>query len=184
MDHDVNYLRSLIDYDDTTGSMFWKARSLEHFASGTVGQVSSWNRRYAGKPVGRVSAGYVQTMVLGQRVMVHRLAWMVYYNRPIPKGAQIDHINGNKTDNRIMNLRLCSGSQNQSNIERRRAGIRGAHYHKGSGKWQASIKIHLGSYDTQQEAASAFEAIAKKLQGEFYLPNGKRVSVRGGPKPL
>jgi hypothetical protein len=184
-DPDISRLRDFVEYTPETGILTWKHRDHTHFKSGLLRDANAWNSKYAGKPVGRILAkGYMQTAIFGERLMVHRLAWMLFHGKKIPDGAQIDHINGNKIDNRIENLRLCVPSQNSHNTEKSRDALRGAHFHKATGKWQASIKIHLGTYDTEEEAANAYEKLAKTLQGEFYLPNGKRVNVRGGTKSL
>lgn len=119
-------------------------------------------------------------MVTTERCMVHRLAWMLFHGVRIPEGAQIDHINGEKSDNRIDNLRLCTISQNMQNREYSKSGMRGAVFHKSTGKWQASLRVHLGTFATQEEAANAYELAAKKLHQEFYLAGGKRISISGG----
>lgn len=181
--YDVEVLRSLVDYDPITGILRWKRRGPEHFSNGLPRNANAWNSKYAGAQVGRVLAqGYMQTMIMQERVMVHRLAWMLYHGKRLPDGAQIDHVNGNKADNRIENLRICTPSQNQSNAAKKHTSLlRGAHFHKATGKWQTSLKIHLGTYDSADEAAAAFESVAKRLQEDFYLPNGRRINVRGGP---
>lgn len=113
--------------------------------------------------------------------MAHRAAWCHYTGQPIPDGQYIDHVNGDRGDNRAANLRLASPAQNQMNIETQIGSVRGAVFHKQTRKWQASIRIHLGSFDTAEEATSAYEAAAAKLHGEFYLPSGRRAHVRRVP---
>lgn len=92
-----------------------------------------------------------------------------------PKGKQVDHINGDRLDNRRFNLRICSKTENSFNIATRKGTISG---HKGvtrtpKGKWQAyvtayKIKHYLGTFETKEEAISAREAGAQKYHGEFY----------------
>lgn len=95
-----------------------------------------------------------------------------------PMGRQIDHINGNGLDNRRANLRWATKSQqgqNSSASRANRSGFKGV-YLKTAGRWAATIKkdrktIHIGYFDTPQEAARAYDARAVELFGEFARPN-------------
>lgn len=118
-------------------------------------------RRGEDKPSGRIATkGYRQICVAGKRYMAHRLAWL-YMHGEWPT-LQLDHINRNKDDNRIANLREVDNKQNQENVEMwntNRTGFRGVSSAKG-GKFQADIKIngkskYLGLFKTLEEAASA-----------------------------
>lgn len=93
----------------------------------------------------------------------HRLAWL-YVHGSWPDG-QIDHINGDKLDNRISNLRVATTSQNKQNMRKARSdsrsGLIGASWHTKSNKWRAAIQIdgkkkHLGYFDTPEEAHQVF----------------------------
>jgi len=87
----------------------------------------------------------------------------------------IDHINGNRLDNRRTNLRLCSNRQNQQNRARpsnNTSGFKGVVWNKKSKKWQSGIKInskqvHLGLFNDKFEAHNAYYEAAKKYFGEF-----------------
>jgi hypothetical protein len=92
------------------------------------------------------------------------------------KGQQIDHINGNKLDNRKCNLRIADASLNQANSKLRSTnttGYRGVQYKKDRKKcWYATIKhnykvICLGYFETKKEAGLAYNEKAKELFGEF-----------------
>lgn len=83
----------------------------------------------------------------------------------------IDHINGIKSDNRICNLRPATRSQNGANRVAIR-GMKGAFFHKSSGKWSAQIskenkKMHLGLFDTEGEAHEAYKEASLRMHGEF-----------------
>ena len=105
----------------------------------------------------------------------------IYMHRVItnvPKGKQVDHINGNTLDNRRENLRTCTRSQNQMNRGRtknNKSGYKGIYYAKDKPRfkpWQAQIKhnkktIYLGYYKTKEEAALAYNKKAIELFGEY-----------------
>lgn len=172
-------LRQLLDYCPDTGALTWKARGPDFFVGHATGNATAWNKRYAGKTAfaDRRDRNYSTSTILGKRVMAHRVAWCHFHNSTIPDGMLIDHINGDTHDNRIANLRMASARQNAVNVRNHRKGLRGAAFHKPTGKWQASIRMHLGTYETEEEAAAAYEFMAAKIHGDFYLPNGKRITV-------
>jgi hypothetical protein len=95
------------------------------------------------------------------------------------EAAIIDHVNGNKLDNRACNLRYADKSQNMCNRGKTRgntSGYKGVVLHRQSGKWRAYIKKdykqhYLGIYETREQAASAYNAAAIRLHGEFALLN-------------
>jgi hypothetical protein len=90
-----------------------------------------------------------------------------------PPGMVADHINRNKLDNRRENLRWATKSQNGANAVSRsnRSGYRGVHQKRGSKKFQAIITLHLGTFDTPEEAALAYDDKARDLWGEFAQTN-------------
>ena len=92
-----------------------------------------------------------------------------------PKGYQVDHINGDRFDNRRSNLRLCTVSQNCANRTSRikpRSGYRGITWHPTTQKWRACIKVNqkkisLGLYFDIKQAALAYNEAAQKHFGSF-----------------
>jgi hypothetical protein len=108
--------------------------------------------------------GYVVISLLGcKAVKAHRLAWLLHYGS-WPE-HDLDHINGDRADNRIQNLRLSVGSLNAQNQRRPRSdnksGCLGVSWSKVAQKWTARIKIgskykHLGLFLTVEEASSAY----------------------------
>lgn len=98
---------------------------------------------------------------------------------PCPDGMFIDHINRNKLDNRKANLRIATRSQNNANrrsFKNSSSIYKGVHWNKKSGLWEAAIRknnrtITLGMYEDEIAAASAYNAYARKLWGEFAVLN-------------
>lgn len=118
------------------------------------------------------SSGYVQMWVDGKRVMLHRAMWE-HVNGAIPSGQEIDHVNGNRQDNRLVNLRLVTRKQNQENMRRApvtnvTSGVKGVSFYKTTGKWRAQIRhwnrsIHLGYFDSMIAAQAAYQQAAARL---------------------
>lgn len=106
----------------------------------------------------------------------------IYMHREIlnpPAGMEIDHINHDSLDNRRVNIRICTNSQNMMNGNSHKGSsskFKGVFWHKLRRKWQAQIRknykaIYLGYYDSEVEAARTYDRAAKDLFGEFAKPN-------------
>jgi hypothetical protein len=113
--------------------------------------------------------GYRLINVDGVLYRASRLAWLIVYGQwPV---NQVDHINGNRSDDRIANLRDVTNAENQHNAmvlrKNNRSGFHGVHFSKTERRWRAHItvgyrRIMLGRFKTAQEAKSAYmEAKAK-----------------------
>jgi hypothetical protein len=94
-----------------------------------------------------------------------------------PKGLVVDHINGNRLDNRKENLRVCTHAQNLMNRASKRK-FKGVRLREG-GRWQAAIRVGgvrhcLGGFETAEEAARAYDDAAVRLHGEFARLNFRR----------
>jgi hypothetical protein len=142
-------LKQILFYCAITGHFTWLKN---RFASkiGTIAGLTSDKFKY--KSIG----------INGSRYYAHRLAWLYVYGYFPDDG--IDHINGDKTDNRIANLRIANHSENAQNLnkyKRNTSGYTGVIWHKGANKWQARITvnhkmIHLGLFDTREESYAAY----------------------------
>jgi hypothetical protein len=128
----------------------------------------------SGKRTGSVAAkGYRLLHINNKYYMEHRIAWVVVYG-VIPLGMTIDHINGDKGDNRIANLRLATDSENSCYRPKKSnntSGCKGV-YQRENGKYRAVItskkqKISLGTFNTKEEAYAAYCEAARRLHGEF-----------------
>lgn len=117
--------------------------------------------------------GYWQIMVNYKNHTRHRLVW-IYHNGDIPEDKCIDHIDGNRANDDISNLRLANNAQNMINSDKPLSTnkYRGVSYCKRTEKYEAYIgknrkKIHLGRYETIEEALDARRKAEVDLYGEF-----------------
>jgi len=106
--------------------------------------------------------------------MIHQLVAREFLENPLNK-PNIDHIDNNKTNNNLNNLRVCNQSQNQGN-SRKRANAssiyKGVSWSKSEEKWKAQIQFdgrnkHLGSFNNEREAARTYNEAAKELFQDF-----------------
>lgn len=160
MDLPQETIKELFAYSPETGS-FIRQKVLRKV-----------HQRLVGKPSGHLNKalGYVTMHVLGKNRLAHRLAWIYVYG-PIPAGSTIDHVNGDRADNRISNLRLATHEENLQNSKRRRdnsSGVKGVSFDRFRGQWMAYVsKTKLGRFDTLFEAACARKSATLKAFGEF-----------------
>jgi len=155
-----------------SGNAYWKQRPEHHFPKGWS---STWNKRYSGKKAGTISAYQYLRCAFDKSVYpIHRLMWYVH-NGGIPAGYEIDHINGNRQDNRLKNLRLVTDHQNAMNkgmSKRNTSGITGVYWHVTRKKWMAKIRVNdkllsLGQYSKKDEAISARKQAEETYFGKF-----------------
>lgn len=152
----IDQLRSLVTYDDKTGSVKW-------ISGQRVG-------REAGC---RLSGGYRIIGICGTLILARRVAWALFHGEwPV---SQIDHANGDPSDNRLCNLRPSTQVENRQNSRRRNdasSGFKGVVWSKDHNKWRAYIgprgKVkHLGYFDDPAVAHAAYTASAAEMYGEF-----------------
>lgn len=148
-------LKEIIEYNPETGFM---------------------RNKRSNKPTGNSSdsSGYKMIGILGKVYRVHRIAWMLVHGDDMPD--YIDHINGDKTDDRISNLRPATNSQNMCNTGKRAdntSGYKGVCFHNQRKKWMARINLNnkqvsLGLYSTREQASSAYKLAAYMFYGEYF----------------
>jgi|SRR3990172_7952394 len=153
----LNDLRKMINYDHETGYMTRVKDDKKH-------KSIKCNSGHIQKD------GYLAIYVGGKTYLSHRLAWL-YFHGELPKGV-IDHIDGNKLNNSIVNLRDVDRSGNAQNQRRAQArnkcGLLGASFEKGANKWRSEIvvrgkRFNLGRYATAQLAHQAYVEAKRKL---------------------
>lgn len=118
---------------------------------------------------------YTHTFYARKRIN-NKLVSMQNYLLGVSSPLRVDHIDGNGLNNQRNNLRVCTHRQNMLNVGKRRINptskYLGVHYDKSRGRWMVSIGInykcvHIGRYDSEIEAALAYNEAAKKHHGEF-----------------
>lgn len=151
-------LREILTYNPETGQFVWRL-SVSRF----IGKTAGYKQR----------SGYIVININYTLFYAHRLAWLYMTSEWPPE--LIDHINGDKSDNRWSNLRLANKSQNAANtklLSTNKSGKRGVSWDKINEKWVAQIRSDgkirkIGRFLTIEEAAKAYEDEFKKLHGEF-----------------
>jgi hypothetical protein len=156
----IERLREVLAYDPLTGDLRWIQTLSNRATAGSI----------AGAP--RTGARYGSVMVDGESLLTHRVAWALHYGEW--PSQELDHINRNRADNRISNLRLSNRSQQLHNTglrEDNTSGHKGVSWDNG---WRAYITINgvrqsLGRHPTYQAAVAAREAAEANLKEELSL---------------
>lgn len=166
---DPEFLRKLLRYDPDAGKLFWRDRPRDMFCSDRI--FRSWNARFSGAEALTAinKDGYRRGLINKKDFVAHRVMWAIFHGEWPQR--QIDHINGNRTDNRLNNLRVVSNKTNCRNQRRRKtnsSGVMGVSWFARDRCWRAAIKvngktIHLGYYQTLSEAKNARELANKKF---------------------
>jgi hypothetical protein len=148
---DQVYLKQLFDYRD--GLLIWKIKPARRtrigYVAGTV--------RYDGRRKVRIDS---------KQYFNSRLVW-IWHNGDIPEGLEIDHINRDKSDDRIENLRVVTRIVNIRNKDNYQGNV-GYYYHKQDGKYSVIISLnsvikHVRLYATEEKAKAAADFTRFKL---------------------
>jgi hypothetical protein len=172
-------LNNLLSYDPEMGSLRWKERPIDFF-SGKYPERDClvWNKNFSGKIISSIGTpGYLRVTVFLKRYSAHRIIWkMIYGNDP----DVIDHINGIKTDNRLVNLRSVTMSQNAINSESKETRYATGVYRDGRDDvWYAQITHegvthYLGRHESFDAALKTRKAAEMKFHGEY-----RRIDMEG-----
>jgi hypothetical protein len=167
-----SFLLQCFDYNPETGVLRWRVRPREHFKADHVWK--RWNTRYAGtEPMATSGPKRYRRCDIGKkRYYLQRVIWKLLTNEEPP---EVDHRNGDHSDFRKDNLRAATRQQNARNMRRHinKTYLKGTRPSPTKGKWLAAIRaetgpLHLGTFDTEQEAHAAYVAAAQRLFGEFW----------------
>lgn len=160
----MNY-RDFFTYDN--GKLFWKPRGESEFSSSRSYKL---HMRYAGKEAGSLGKnGYIYVRVNGVPQLAHRVVWAIHHGE-MPN-YEIDHIDRDRLNNRIENLRLATSSENKWNMSipsHNTSGRKGVSLHKPTGRYASYIKIdgkkrHIGYFSTLDAASEAYIKEAERL---------------------
>lgn len=153
-----DHLRHFFVYDPETGELLWRA-----------GRALALNRKHK---------GYLRGELCGRMALAHRVIWKLMTG---DEPRQVDHINGNRADNRWCNLRDVAhrtNGKNQKKPSTNTSGVCGVGWHRGAGRWQARIRvddrhIYLGLFDSMEEAVR----VRKAAEREYgFHPNHGRAA--------
>ncbi|MEY4838685.1 MAG: hypothetical protein RLZZ475_2544 [Pseudomonadota bacterium] len=159
------YAMSLVEYEPETGVFRWKVRRNSHGGCVNPGDIAGTFHR----------DGYVVINFSARLWRAQRLAHLFMTGDVPAKGLEIDHINGDRADNRWCNLRVVTKAQNMWNSKRPStnvSGVKGVSWVAERGQWLARItvhgrKIHLGQFNSKEEAIAARRAGEAKYHGDF-----------------
>jgi hypothetical protein len=142
----------ILDYEHSIGTFIWKSRDNPTF-----------NTRFAGKAAGYLnsSSGYYLLTIYNTPYLAHRVAWYLYYGVD-PANYLIDHVDGNKANNTITNLRLANYSFN-AQVSKTVTFI------PKNNRYESAIKVNgrrvvLGAFNTELQARTAYESALQKLK--------------------
>lgn len=161
---DMEGLNTALYYTPASGKLYWTGIN-RHAKRATPGQEAGHlNTR-----------GYVEIRYLNKTLQAHRIAW--YLHTGVDPGSMvIDHVDGNRANNRINNLRLATVKQNNQNQKKRTtpttSKYKGVCWYSRYNKWMAQIRInnrpvYLGYFHTEEEAFLAYCRAAEENFGEF-----------------
>lgn len=164
---DQHIVREFLRYFKTTGRFVWRYRARDHFLTDKA--CNAWNARYPGETAGTFhrSSGYWIITINNCPHGAHRLAWL-WVHGWLPK--ELDHVNQDRIDNRICNLREVSHRDNGRNRRLSRnntSSISGVSWSSKEQKWRATIRVNykhlnIGVFSSLDAAARARKSAERK----------------------
>lgn len=160
-------LKELFNYDELNGEFTWKIS--KKYSKRKAGSIAGWITK----------SGYIQIEIDGVAYLVHRLIFLYVYGKwPTD---QIDHVDGARNNNRLVNLREVTRSENQRNRtinKNNTSGITGVYWTKNTNNWFAAIGLngklkHLGYFTNKEDAIVARKAA--EIKYEYHQGHGKPI---------
>ena len=153
------FLKAVLNYDQDTGIFTWKVSPARQVFSGDIAGTKRKDE-------------YIQIKVDNELILSHRLAWIYMYGY-LPK--YIDHINGQRDDNRITNIREVSNQQNSLNSKiskNNTSGIKGVYWDKNRNKWAVRLFVNgkckfFKRFDDMDLAKLVIEEVRNKYHGKY-----------------
>lgn len=153
-----------------------RLKALFYYEDGVLYNRISRGKAKRDSPAGYTAEdGYRRVCVDGTYVYIHRIVWWMLTGKEVPDDLYIDHIDGNRLNNNIDNLRLASAQENQYNKFRQTNGTssyKGVWFDSKKNVWKASIRLqskrlYIGQFDSELAAAIAYDKIAIDLHGKY-----------------
>jgi hypothetical protein len=173
---DLNLVRTRFDYNPETGVVTYSGRERAHLSP-------SMRSRKTGRPVGwRDTHGHLNVKINNKDYLLHRVIWLHQFGE-WPDGV-VDHVNGNKQDNRMSNLRLVSQGINCQNnhkgLKGSFSGTLGVSPGITPGTWLANIRankhaMRLGTFNSKEEAYDAYLNAKALVHPDSFLTQGVTV---------
>lgn len=179
---DQETLLKLLRYDPETGKLYWRERTPDMFDVAKPREIcAAFNTRYAGQEAmtHTDTHGYNQGK-LGRHVyLAHRAVWKIVTGED---PVEIDHLNGDRGDNRFANLRSTTHLENSRNkaIEARNtSGCIGVSFRSENSRWRARMKVNgrdisLGHFSSKEDAIRARKTAEKKFG--FHPNHGRKAT--------
>lgn len=153
-------VRECFDYNPETGDLIWRARP---------GARRNWNNQFAGTIAGSSARhGYLKVSIDGGHYQAHRVVWL--WNYGSLENLQVDHIDHDRRNNRVSNLRLVTLRENGMNIglpKGNKSGVVGVRWRPKASRWHAYITVHqrhidLGFFEKKSDAVAVRRAAEKE----------------------
>lgn len=173
----LDYLKQCFTIDETLacGLRWINERPKSHFS--TQKGCTTWSSHYAGKPSGSILGnGYYYSRLSKSRYPNHRIIYAIHNNTIDFNDKLIDHIDGNKHNNKPSNLRLVTNAQNQYNSNKQKnntSGHKNISFCKKNKKYRCAMRfegkdVYIGLFNSLEEAITARDLKFKQLAGHFY----------------